>query len=190
MKKILILDNYDSFTYNLVQYFQELTDAEIVVKRNDEISIQEMSSFDTLVFSPGPGLPQDAGIMIDAIKEYANDKKILGVCLGHQAIGMAFGAELINLEKVYHGIKTDINILDLNDPIFLDIEEKTKVGRYHSWVINPDTLSDDFIVTSISEDDIIMSIKHKKYRVWGVQFHPESIMTDFGKKMINNFLKA
>lgn len=187
--KILILDNYDSFTYNLVQYFEELTDAEIVVKRNDEISIEELSEFDTLVFSPGPGLPDGAGIMLDAIKKYAGKKKMLGVCLGHQAIGEAFGAELINLEKVYHGVKSDIEILVLNDRLFENINSKTGVGRYHSWVIDPATLSDEFEVTSISPENYIMSIKHKEYEIWGVQFHPESIMTDDGKKMIENFLK-
>jgi len=190
MKKILILDNYDSFTYNLVQYFTELTEDQIVVKRNDEITVKEISNFDTIVFSPGPGLPQDAGIMIDVIKTYAANKKILGVCLGHQAIGMAFGAELTNLKKVYHGVKTKINIIDENDAIFSDIDQDTSVGRYHSWVINPETLSDEFIITSIAENDNIMSIKHKKHKIWGVQFHPESIMTEEGKKMIANFLRA
>lgn len=190
MGKILIIDNYDSFTYNLVQYFTELTNDEITIKRNDEITIKEIAKFDTIVFSPGPGLPQDAGIMIDTIKAYAQDKKMLGVCLGHQAIGMAFGAELTNLKKVYHGVKTEINILDSKDAIFNDISQNTAVGRYHSWVINPATLSDEFNVTSISENDNIMSLKHKKYKIWGVQFHPESIMTEEGKKMIANFLKA
>ncbi|HEB62445.1 MAG TPA: aminodeoxychorismate/anthranilate synthase component II [Bacteroidetes bacterium] len=188
--KILILDNYDSFTYNLVQYFKELTDAEIVVKRNDDVSVEELSGYDTLVFSPGPGLPKDAGIMIDVIKKYAGEKKMLGVCLGHQAIGEAFGAKLTNLEKVYHGVKSDIEILDPDDKIFKNIDKNTGVGRYHSWVIDPDTLSDEFKVTSVSTDNNIMSIKHKEFKIWGVQFHPESIMTDQGKKMIENFLKA
>jgi len=187
--KILILDNYDSFTYNLVQYFEELTDEQITVKRNDEISIKDLSEFDVLVFSPGPGLPQDAGIMIDAIKEYAGKKKMLGVCLGHQAIGVAFGAELINLEKVYHGVKSYIEILDTGDKLFKDIDNRTAVGRYHSWVVDPETLSTEFKVTSISDDNSIMSIKHKKFEIWGVQFHPESIMTVEGKKIIENFLK-
>ena len=188
--KILILDNYDSFTYNLVQYFEELTNDEIIVRRNDEISIDKLDDFDILVFSPGPGLPEDAGIMIDAIKQYADRKKMLGVCLGHQAIGQAFGAKLENLEKVYHGVKSEIEILDQTDEIFENIGKTTGVGRYHSWVIKRGTLSDEFAITSMSDDNNIMSIKHKRYKVWGVQFHPESIMTDEGKKMIENFLKA
>jgi len=188
MKKILILDNYDSFTYNLVQYVEELTEAKVTVKRNDEISIAEVDQFDTIILSPGPGLPQDAGILIDLVKNYAENKNILGVCLGHQAIGMAFGANLKNLEKVYHGVKSEINILDNDDILYDGISGNTEVGRYHSWVIAPDTLSDEFTVTAIAEDNNIMSIKHRKYNVWGVQFHPESIMTDEGKKMIANFL--
>ncbi len=190
MKKILILDNYDSFTYNLVQYFEELTEDEIVVKRNDQISLDEIEDYDILVYSPGPGLPKDAGIMVDSIKEYKSRKKILGVCLGHQAIGEAFGAELKNLKKVYHGVKTNIDILDNSDPLFDGLGEKTEVGRYHSWVIDPDTISNEFVVTSLAENNNIMSIRHKTYKIWGVQFHPESIMTDEGKKMIANFLKA
>ena len=189
MGKILILDNYDSFTYNLVQYVEELTRAKVTVKRNDEITIDEVDDFDTIILSPGPGLPQDAGIMIDLIREYAENKKILGVCLGHQAIGMAFGAELENLKKVYHGVQTEIDILDKDDVLYTGISKNTEVGRYHSWVIAPSTLSEEFEITAIAEDDNIMSIKHKDYDVWGVQFHPESIMTDEGKKMIANFLE-
>jgi len=190
MEKTLILDNYDSFTYNLVHYFTELTQDDIIVKRNDEITIEEIAEFDTIVFSPGPGLPQDAGIMIDVIKEYASKKKILGVCLGHQAIGVAFGAKLTNLVKVYHGVKTEINIIGNDDALFKEIDINTSVGRYHSWVINPKTLTEDFEITSVAENNTIMSIKHKKYKIWGLQFHPESIMTDEGKKMIDNFIKA
>ncbi|HHH53655.1 MAG TPA: aminodeoxychorismate/anthranilate synthase component II [Bacteroidetes bacterium] len=190
MKKILILDNYDSFTYNLVQYFEELTDDEIVVVRNDKIDLDEFQYFDMIVYSPGPGLPKDAGIMIESIKKYKSDKKILGVCLGHQAIGEAFGAKLKNLDKVYHGVKTGIDVLDKNDPLFSGVSEKTEVGRYHSWVIDPETLGNDFVVTSMAENNHIMSIRHKKYKIWGVQFHPESIMTVDGKKMIENFLQA
>ncbi len=188
-KKILILDNYDSFTYNLVQYVEELTDIDVNVKRNDEISMEEVSQYDTIILSPGPGLPQDAGIMIDLIREYASSKNILGVCLGHQAIGMAFGADLTNLERVYHGVKTEIKVLDGADPIYRGITTKPKVGRYHSWVISPDSLNEEFVVTAISEDNNIMSIKHKEYKLWGVQYHPESIMTEEGKKIIKNFLE-
>ena len=189
-KKILIIDNYDSFTYNLVQYVKELTDAQVDVYRNDTISLADIDAYDTVIFSPGPGLPEQAGIMIDAIKQYAPQKKMLGVCLGHQAIGMAFGSKLQNLKKVYHGVQTPVKIMDIDDPIFKNIAPETEVGRYHSWVIAPATLSDELKVTAQSEDGQIMAVKHKKYPVWGLQFHPESIMTDEGKKMIQNFLEA
>jgi len=189
-KKILIIDNYDSFTYNLVQYVKELTNAQIDVYRNDAISLADIDAYDSIIFSPGPGLPEHAGIMIDAIKHYAPHKKMLGVCLGHQAIGMAFGARLQNLKKVYHGVQTPVQITQTNDPIFKNIPAETEVGRYHSWVIEPDSLSDELEVTAQSEDGQIMAIKHKTYPVWGLQFHPESIMTEEGKKMIQNFLEA
>ncbi len=190
MKKILILDNYDSFTYNLVQYVKELCNAQIDVFRNDKISLDEVEKYDSIILSPGPGLPQNAGIMIDLIKKYAATKKILGVCLGHQAIGMAFGSELKNIEKVYHGIKTPIKITDTNDILFNNISKTTSVGRYHSWVIDSNKLSSDFKITALADDNQIMAIKHTKYNVWGLQFHPESIMTEEGKKIISNFLNA
>ncbi len=188
MKKILIIDNYDSFTYNLVQYIKELTDDEVKVVRNDQISLDEIREFDKIVFSPGPGLPRDAGIMIEAIKKYAPYKKILGVCLGHQAIGEAFGSSLKNLDRVYHGVKTPIRIIRKEDPVFEGISAQPQVGRYHSWVIDEERLSDELEVTAITDDRQIMAIKHKKYDVWGLQFHPESIMTEEGKQMIKNFL--
>ena len=188
--KILIIDNYDSFTYNLVQYVKELTDAQVDVYRNDAISLAGIGAYDSVIFSPGPGLPEQAGIMIDAIKQYAPHKKMLGVCLGHQAIGMAFGAQLQNLKKVYHGVQTPVQITDTKDPVFKNIAPETKVGRYHSWVIDPETLSPELKVTARSKDGQIMAIKHKKYPVWGLQFHPESIMTEEGKKMIQNFLEV
>ena len=187
--KILIIDNYDSFTYNLVQYVKELTDTHVDVYRNDAISLADIDAYDTIIFSPGPGLPEHAGIMIDAIKQYAPHKKMLGVCLGHQAIGMAFGAKLQNLKKVYHGVQTPVNITDAKDPVFKNVAPETEVGRYHSWVIAPATLSNDLKVTAQSKDGQIMAVKHKKYSVWGLQFHPESIMTEEGKKMIQNFLE-
>ena len=188
-KRILIIDNYDSFTYNLVQYVKELTNAQVDVYRNDAISLVDIDAYDSIIFSPGPGLPEQAGIMIDAIKKYAPHKKMLGVCLGHQAIGMAFGSRLQNLKKVYHGVQTPVQITQTNDPIFKNIPAVTEVGRYHSWIIEPDSLSDELIVTAQSEDGQIMAIKHKKYPVWGLQFHPESIKTEEGEKMIQNFLK-
>ncbi len=187
--KILIIDNYDSFTYNLVQYVKELTNAQVDVYRNDAIGLKEIESYDTIIFSPGPGVPENAGIMIDAIKHYAPKKKILGVCLGHQAIGIAFGSKLSNLKKVYHGVQTPVKITAESDPVFKNVPAVTEVGRYHSWVIDPETLSNELLVTAQSEDGQIMAVKHKKYPVWGLQFHPESIMTMEGKKMIKNFLE-
>jgi len=188
MKKILIIDNYDSFTYNLVQYVKELTDAQVDVFRNDEIRLEDIESYNSIIFSPGPGLPDAAGIMIEVIKQYAPHKKMLGVCLGHQAIGQAFGGQLHNLKKVYHGVKTPVKITDTKDKLFTNVQPITEVGRYHSWVIEPESLPADLQVTAQTDDGQIMAIKHKKYKVWGLQFHPESIMTDEGKKMIKNFL--
>jgi len=186
--KILVLDNYDSFTYNLVQYLKEESSAEITVKRNDEISISEIAPFDAIVFSPGPGLPQEAGIMIKAIQTYAGKKKMLGVCLGHQAIGVAFGAKLKNLSKVYHGVKTPVKIIDTKDEIFSNVPAVTEVGRYHSWVIQKDSLPKQLTITSVCNEEQIMSVKHRNYDIWGLQFHPESIMTDYGRQIIKNFL--
>jgi len=186
--KILVLDNYDSFTYNLVQYIKEQTTDNVVVKRNDAISVEQVAAYDTIVFSPGPGLPQDAGIMIETIQTYAGQKKMLGVCLGHQAIGLAFGGKLQNLKKVYHGVKTPVKITDMQDKIFAGIPKITQVGRYHSWVIQRNGLPEVLQITSLSEEGQIMSVKHKDFDIWGLQFHPESIMTDEGKKMIRNFL--
>ena len=187
--KILILDNYDSFTYNLVQYIEEILDNEVDVFRNDEISLAEVDAYDTIILSPGPGLPKDAGIMIDLIKKYAAEKNILGICLGHQAIGEAFGASLYNLPKVYHGVKTEIYLTEPRDSIYENIEKTIEVGRYHSWVIKSDTLPEDFVITSEDADKEIMSLSHKTYNVKGLQFHPESILTEEGRRILFNFLK-
>lgn len=189
MEKILILDNYDSFTYNLVQYVEELSNYSIDVFRNDMISVEDVDAYDTIIFSPGPGLPEDAGNMIEIIHTYKKTKKILGVCLGHQALGVAFGAKLHNLGQVFHGIKSTITISDRNDPFYESISETTDVGKYHSWVIIPETLPEELLVTSLDEYGNIMSVRHKEYNIWGVQYHPESIMTDEGYKMMANFLK-
>ena len=172
-----------------MQYIKELTDAQVDVVRNDQIDLEDINAYDKIVFSPGPGLPEQAGIMIEAIKEYAPTKNILGVCLGHQAIGQAFGSKLKNLKKVYHGVKTPIEIIDKKDPLFREISPVTEVGRYHSWVIDEKALSEDLEITAKTGDGQIMAIKHKSFNVWGVQFHPESIMTDEGKQMIKNFLE-
>ena len=185
MKKIFIIDNYDSFTYNLVHYFHELN-CKTIVKRNDEFNINEIKNYNHIVLSPGPGIPEEAGLMKAAIEKYKSTHKILGVCLGHQAIGEVFGASLINLDKVYHGVDTQIKVL-IKDVLFKDLPKNFVVGRYHSWIINK-SLPDCLEITSIDNHNQIMSIRHKKYNVRGVQFHPESILTPFGKQILTNWI--
>ncbi len=190
MEKILILDNYDSFTYNLVHYVEANPNFEADVFRNDEITLEEVGNYNTIILSPGPGLPKDAGILKAVIEKYAPTKKILGVCLGMQAIGEVFGGTLTNLEEVYHGIATPITILDKNDLLFKGLPNSFNIGRYHSWVVANDGFPEVLNITSIEENGQIMSLKHKDFDVYGVQFHPESILTEHGKEMINNFLAA
>lgn len=187
MKRILVIDNYDSFTYNLVHYLEDL-DCEVIVKRNDQLSLSEVDLFDKIVLSPGPGIPDEAGLLKDIIKTYAPTKKIFGVCLGQQAIAEVFGGTLINLNEVYHGIATKISILNTTDPLFEGLSEEIEVGRYHSWVVNPD-LPEVLEVTSVDENGQIMSLRHKEYNVCAVQFHPESVLTPNGKKILENWLK-
>jgi len=189
MEKILIIDNYDSFTYNLVHYVEENSNFQVDVFRNDEISLEKIDAYQTIILSPGPGLPKDAGIMNDLIKKYAKTKKILGVCLGMQAIGEVFGAELQNMDKVYHGVATPLNVLEGSDALYQNLPKKFKIGRYHSWVINTENLPNELKITAKTNDDEIMSITHKDYKVYGVQYHPESILTEHGKEIIQNFLK-
>lgn len=186
--KILILDNYDSFTYNLVQYVKEITGMRPDVMRNDKISLDAVAAYDFIILSPGPGLPREAGIMIDLIKRYAPTKKILGVCLGHQAIAEAFGGELFNLPKVYHGVATQIKITDSSDVVFKNCPHEIVVGRYHSWAVVKENLPPELKITAIDEHGVIMAFAHKTYDVKGVQFHPESIMTAYGKQMLQNFI--
>ncbi|MEO1516648.1 MAG: aminodeoxychorismate/anthranilate synthase component II [Bacteroidota bacterium] len=187
--KILVLDNYDSFTYNLVQYLREICDEPMDVFRNDAISLEEVDAYDTIVLSPGPGIPSQAGIMPELIKRYAPSKSIFGVCLGQQAIGEAFGGQLLNLTKVYHGIATSIVVTDPSEVLFDELPNSFTVGRYHSWVVDRKGFPDELLVTSVDSEDTIMSLRHKTYHVKGVQFHPESILTDHGKEMLQNFLK-
>ena len=187
--KILVIDNYDSFTYNLVQYIEELIGDRLSVFRNDEISIDEVDAYDIIVLSPGPGLPKDAGIMPDLIKRYAGQKAILGVCLGHQAIGEAFGGQLHNLDRVYHGMEMPMKVVDKKEILFEVIPERFMAGRYHSWVVQKSDLPDCFVITAEDEEGRIMAMSHKDYLLKGVQFHPESVMTPYGKKMLANFLK-
>lgn len=188
--KILVLDNYDSFTYNLVQYLNEIADEEVTIHRNDAISIEEVDAFDCIVLSPGPGVPKDAGNMPNIIQEYKGKKPILGVCLGHQAIAEAFGGQLKNLEQVYHGLATDIHISDATEPLYQGLPQTLEVGRYHSWVIDSTTCPECLIITSTSPDGAIMSVRHESLPIFGVQYHPESIMTPQGKDILSNFLQV
>ncbi|MEM1214623.1 MAG: aminodeoxychorismate/anthranilate synthase component II [Bacteroidota bacterium] len=186
---ILVLDNYDSFTYNLVQYIQEILDRPVDVIRNDAITLDEVDRYDVIVLSPGPGVPEEAGIMPQLLQRYAGQKFILGVCLGHQAIGEAFGAQLENLAQVFHGIETEMVRTDAPPLLFDGIDQRFKAGRYHSWVIQKGTLPAEFIVTATDDDGQIMAIRHRKYELYGLQFHPESIMTPDGRRMLANFLE-
>lgn len=188
MKKMVLIDNYDSFTFNLVHYLEEL-DCDVVVLRNDEFEIEELQSFDAIILSPGPGIPSESGLLLEVIKTYASTKKILGICLGHQAIGEVFGATLLNLDSVFHGVSTKINITDTTETLFSNLPQQIEVGRYHSWTINPTNLPEVLEVTSESENGEIMSIRHKNFNVKGVQFHPESILTPSGKTILANWIQ-
>ena len=181
-----MLDNYDSFTYNLVHIFQAL-DVEVDVFRNDKITVEEVSAYDQIVLSPGPGIPEEAGILLPLIKRYAAEKKILGVCLGHQAIGEVFGANLINMNKVVHGKSKNTRVIG-DDKVFKGLPLEFESGRYHSWVLDNDTIQEPLQVTAVDDDGFVMAIKHKTYDVHGVQFHPESVMTPLGKQMMENWL--
>lgn len=187
--KILVLDNYDSFTYNLVHYLERVSDASIEVHRNDKITLKEIEKFDKILLSPGPGIPSEAGILLDVIKTYASSKSILGVCLGQQAIAEAFGGSLSNLSEVFHGVSTPIEIIT-EDSLFKNIPKKLNVGRYHSWAVNKDNLPSDLVVTAVDEQGSIMALKHETYDVKGVQFHPESVLTEHGLQMIENWIKG
>ncbi|MFC6877925.1 anthranilate synthase component II [Flavobacterium myungsuense] len=187
MKKILVIDNYDSFTYNLVHYLQDLN-CEVTVYRNDEFDIDEVKKFDKILLSPGPGVPDEAGLLKEVIKTYSPSKSILGVCLGQQAIGEVFGGSLTNLDKVYHGVATNVTILVDNENLFNGLEKQIEVGRYHSWVINPQDFPESLEITSVDENGQIMSVRHRTLDVKGVQFHPESVLTPHGKKMLENWV--
>ena len=187
MKKILVIDNYDSFTYNLVHYLEEL-DCEVIVKRNDQLTLEEVDAFEKIVLSPGPGIPDEAGLLKKIIAKYAPTKSIFGVCLGQQAIAEVFGGSLINLEEVYHGIATKIKIIK-EDILFKGMPTEIEVGRYHSWVVHPE-LPNVLEVTSVDENGQIMSLRHKEFDVRAVQFHPESVLTPHGKKMLENWIKG
>lgn len=186
--KLLVIDNYDSFTYNLVQYFRELLGQRVEVVRNDQVTLEQADQYDVLVFSPGPGLPAEAGMMPALLQHFAATKVILGVCLGHQAIAEAFGGTLRNLSKVYHGVATAVSSIGEQDVLFEGLPEIFEAGRYHSWVVEKSTLPPDLVVTAVDELGEIMAVRHRTYDVFGLQFHPESVMTPLGKQMLDNFL--
>jgi len=185
--KILIFDNYDSFTYNLVHLVKELGYKDVEVHRNNKITLQEIDKFDKIILSPGPGIPSESGLLLDVIKEFAPKKSILGVCLGHQAIAESFGGSLINLEHVYHGVATSIQIVE-PDYLFSNLPSTIEVGRYHSWIVDRKDFPKELEITAIDESNQIMALKHKTFDVHGVQFHPESVLTKDGKEIINQFL--
>ena len=189
--KLLILDNYDSFTYNLVHALVELGyEDQLEVHRNDKITLEEVDAFDKILLSPGPGIPNEAGIMQDLIKRYHDSKSILGICLGHQGIGEAFGATLYNRTEVLHGIQTDILLKDPYELLFKNLDRTIQACRYHSWAIESENLPKELIVTARDEGDEIMGIRHKQFDVRGLQFHPESILTPAGKTIIKNWIEA
>ncbi|AMO21407.2 anthranilate synthase component II [Flavobacterium columnare] len=184
---IAVIDNYDSFTYNLVHYLEDL-DCEVTVYRNDEFELAELEKFDKILLSPGPGIPDEAGLLKQVIEKYAPTKSILGVCLGQQAIGEVFGGQLTNLEKVYHGVATKVKLTNPDEVLFRDLPEEFEVGRYHSWVVANENFPAVLEVTSVDENEQIMSLKHKSYDVRGVQYHPESVLTPLGKKILENWV--
>ncbi len=186
--KILVFDNYDSFTYNLVHLVEKIIKQKVDVYRNDEISLEKVNEYDKIILSPGPGIPSEAGLLLPLIKQYAATKSILGVCLGHQAIGEAFGATLVNLDKVYHGVATPIKIVNRKAAVLKSLPEIIEVGRYHSWIISDKNLPADLEVTAVDDNGYIMALQHKTLDVQGVQFHPESVLTPDGEMILKNWL--
>jgi len=189
MKKIVVIDNYDSFTYNLVHYLEALN-TEVMVYRNDEFELDELQEFDKILLSPGPGIPDEAGLLKAVIQKYASSKSILGVCLGQQAIGEVFGGNLINLDKVFHGVATKVTVAVTDEPLFAQLPNEFEVGRYHSWVVNSVDFPNVLEITSVDESGQIMSLRHKTFDVKGVQFHPESVLTPNGKQILKNWINS
>jgi anthranilate synthase component 2 len=186
--KVLVFDNYDSFTYNLVQIIERVLNTKVDVVKNDGISLDDIDQYDKIVLSPGPGIPEEAGILLEVIRKYAPKKSILGVCLGQQAIAEAFGGSLINLSEIFHGVATSAELVKTDAKIFKTLSGGLEVGRYHSWVVSRDNFPDELEITAVDQDGMIMALQHKKYDVHGVQFHPESILTPDGEVIIKNFL--
>lgn len=185
--KILVFDNYDSFTYNLVHLVEKILHQKVDVYRNDQVPLEKVKEYDKIILSPGPGIPEEAGLLLPLIKEYAASKSILGVCLGHQAIGEAFGGRLVNLSTVYHGVATTCDLL-ATSPLFKGLPETIEVGRYHSWIVSDENFPKELEVTARDENNYIMALQHKKYDVQGVQFHPESVLTPMGEEIMRNWL--
>ncbi|MFI5128778.1 MAG: anthranilate synthase component II [Chitinophagales bacterium] len=204
--KILVFDNYDSFTYNLVHLVEKITHKKVDVFRNDQIPLEDVQKYDKIILSPGPGIPEEAGMLLDLIREYASVKSILGVCLGHQAIGEAFGGKLVNLSTVYHGVATpvhivngELSVMSSDSPLtihhsrkhlFDGLPETFDAGRYHSWIVSDERFPKELEVTARDDNNYIMGLQHKKYDVQGVQFHPESVLTPLGEDILRNWLKA
>lgn len=186
--KVLVFDNYDSFTYNLVQIIEKILNQKVDVIRNDQITLEEVDQYDKIILSPGPGIPEEAGILLELIKEYAPTKSILGVCLGQQAIAEAFGGNLINLSEIFHGVATTTDLVKEDTKLFKNLASGLEVGRYHSWAVNPENFPEELEITAVDKDGMIMALQHKTYDVHGVQFHPESILTPDGEVIIRNFL--
>ena len=186
--KTVIIDNYDSFTYNLAHLIKELG-AEVDVLRNDKFELEELEKYDKIILSSGPGIPEEAGLLLEVIRTYAGRKPILGVCLGEQAIGQAFGGKLTNLSEVFHGIQTNVKIKN-KDYIFSGLPTEIPVGRYHSWVVDTEGFPEELVITAISSEGQIMALKHREYDVHGIQFHPESVLTPDGKQIVGNWLKG
>ncbi|MBW0179256.1 aminodeoxychorismate/anthranilate synthase component II [Sediminibacterium sp.] len=192
---ILVFDNYDSFTYNLVHLVEKIIHTKVTVRRNDQVTLEEVNAFDKIILSPGPGVPAEAGLLLPLIKAYAPVKSILGVCLGHQAIGETFGGKLLNLTTVYHGVATPIQLQTAKrqpkaNDVFQGFDKELIVGRYHSWVISEEDFPAELEVTARDEHNYIMALQHKNYDVQGVQFHPESVLTPDGEKILRNWLKS
>jgi anthranilate synthase component 2 len=186
--KILMIDNYDSFTYNLVHMLETFDGVLVVVKRNDQLTLDDVVPFEKIVLSPGPGIPSEAGLMPEIVKAFAETKSILGVCLGHQCIGESFGGRLLNIEAPIHGKATPIEIVDPSEPLFQGLPRRFSVGRYHSWVVRNEGLPDDIKVTAVDDAGSIMALRHTRLDICGVQFHPESILTEHGRTMLENWI--
>lgn len=188
--KILVFDNYDSFTYNLVHLVQKIVKGQLDVYRNDQLPLEKVKDYDKIILSPGPGIPKEAGLLLPLIKEYASSKSILGVCLGHQAIGEAFGGSLINLSTVYHGVATSCQLSIDNCQLFKGLPKEIEVGRYHSWIVSEENFPDELEIMARDENGYIMAMQHNSYDVKGVQFHPESVLTPDGETIMRNWLKS